>query len=172
MQARIQLYHKELQARDGMRLSYLCIEPPEPRVVLMFLHGAAMDSEPYIPFVTALGRLGVSVYLLNLRGHGASSGPRGEVSYIGQYEDDVQDLIVHIRKKVKDLPLFLGAHSMGSSVMVRTLARYGTDAISGIVFVAPVFLGHLELLRDPPTLYKSSFVFRYLRRLRLHHAAA
>lgn len=84
-------------ARDGTALAWYAYAPasdaastPLRRVVLV--HGSSSRARSTHVLAQALAAQGFSVAALDMRGHGAS-GPRGQVAYIGQLEDDVEDFL-------------------------------------------------------------------------------
>lgn len=80
-------------ARDGTALAWLhypATRPDARRIVLV--HGSSANARSLHPLAQALAASGFHVAALDMRGHGGS-GPRGQASYIGQLEDDVEDFM-------------------------------------------------------------------------------
>ncbi len=84
-------------ARDGTAPAWYAYAPasdaastPPRRVVLV--HGSSSRARSTHVLAQALAAQGFAVATLDMRGHGAS-GPRGQVAYIGQMEDDVEDFV-------------------------------------------------------------------------------
>ena len=97
-------------ARDGIRLPFRLYGDPltaERSVVL--LHGPGWHGMQFHQLARHLaGNSASLVAVPDLRGHGANPLRRGDVDHIGQLEEDVADLIDHIRKIATDTPVILG----------------------------------------------------------------
>jgi len=69
------------------------------------------------------------VYTPDLRGHGLNPKKRGDVDYIGQFEDDLADLIAMIQKDNPNSMLIIGGHSSGGGLAIRFAgSQYGQKA--------------------------------------------
>lgn len=77
------------------------------------------------------------VYSLDLRGHGSSDGKPGDVSYIGQYVDDVADVITQIKKLKPSGKIIIAGHSMGGGISLRYAIKEGVPDIDGYLLFAP-----------------------------------
>jgi len=70
-------------------------------------------------------------------GHGQSPERRGDIDYIGQFEDDLVDLILMIRKDNPAATLIVGGHSSGGGLALRFAGgKYGSMA-DAYVLLAP-----------------------------------
>ncbi|NJN51963.1 MAG: hypothetical protein HC809_09520, partial [Gammaproteobacteria bacterium] len=80
--------------RDGIELFSREFLGANDDLAVVLLHGVAADSTQ---LNTSAGMIraatDATVFALDLRGHGASEGIAGDVDYVGQYEDDVLDVI-------------------------------------------------------------------------------
>ena len=117
---------KSFTARDGGKLAYRHY-PAQSDKVIILLHGAAWHSQYLLPLADYISSEGLSqVYTPDLRGHGPEPERRGDVDYIGQFEDDLADLIAIIRKDNPTAMLILGGHSSGGGLAIRFAgSRYG-----------------------------------------------
>lgn len=133
------------KARDGALLSYRLYEGVHGKGIVVAVHGSSGNTAAMHGVAQALSKRGVTVYSIDLRGHGMSPGPGGklgDVSYRGQYEDDLADLAAYIRETNPDEKLMLLGHSTGGSVILRTasLSAYAKnyDAYLALSpFIAP-----------------------------------
>ncbi|TXK76375.1 alpha/beta hydrolase [Paenibacillus sp. N3.4] len=101
-------------ARDGSLLPYRYFEGPSD-TVLIFLHGI---TEPSL-YLRDLGRYlaqnGLAtVYLPDLRGYGNNPIRRGDIDYVGQLDDDIEDLFRHVQSCHTDARIIFGGHSAGA----------------------------------------------------------
>ena len=89
------------RARDGAQLGLRRFAPQKdqnPLVIL--LHGSGWHGGAYVALGEALNeQLGYEVLIPDLRGHGPDPIRRGDLDYIGQFEDDLADLIETYRGK-------------------------------------------------------------------------
>ena len=79
------------KARDGALLSYREYRASNTKVVVL-LHGSAGSGVDMHPLALACQRAGITALVPDLRGHGANR-PHGDITYVGQLEDDLTDLI-------------------------------------------------------------------------------
>jgi hypothetical protein len=86
-------------ARDGEQLAYRFYDSTAQRI-LIFIHGSSYHGGGYHALASAISLGGIAkVILPNLRGHYQSGRRRGDVDYIGQLEDDLDDLIKFLRSR-------------------------------------------------------------------------
>jgi alpha-beta hydrolase superfamily lysophospholipase len=134
-----------LKARDGTRLSYRIYPGKMGMGVVVAVHGSSGSTAAMHGVADTLSKRGITVYSIDLRGHGLSPGPGGklgDVAYRGQYEDDLADVAAFVRRANPEEKLLLLGHSTGGSVILRTasLARYAKnfDAYLALSpFIAP-----------------------------------
>lgn len=104
-------------ARDGTELSYGWVKGPEgadaPLVVM--IHGSGWYGGQWDRLAAKLGDV-AEVKTLTLRGHGADPLRRGDLDYIGQFEDDIADLLAGEDPARKVLVV---GHSSGGGLAVR-----------------------------------------------------
>lgn len=139
------------EARDGTRLWYRHY-PSESDTVLILVHGSGTDSKYLSSFAQALADSGIAaVYTPDVRGHGPSPVKRGDIDYIEQLEDDLADLISHVRATSDSLEkLVIGGHSSGGGLAVRFAGGDHGDLATAYLLLAP-YLGH-----DAPTVRDNS----------------
>ena len=100
---------KRFKARDGALLAYR-LYPSASNQLLVFAHGSSYHGAAYHGLAAGLSERGVAtVALPNLRGHYQSGLRRGDVDYLGQLEDDLQDLIYVLRGSGPTAPSCWGA---------------------------------------------------------------
>ena len=120
---------KGFTARDGTQLDYRHY-PSESDKIVILLHGAGWHSQYFLPLAEFISSEGLAqVYTPDSRGHGLSPKRRGDVDYIGQFEDDLADLIAMIRKDNPNSMLIMGGHSSGGGLAIRFAgSQYGQKA--------------------------------------------
>lgn len=139
------------EARDGTRLWYRHYQS-ESDTALILLHGSAADSRYLASLARNLAESGVaSVYTPDVRGHGPSPERRGDIDYIEQLEDDLADLIRHIRATRDGLAnVVVGGHSSGGGLALRFAGGKHGSLAAAYLLLAP-YLGH-----DAPTVRENS----------------
>ncbi|VXB34699.1 Alpha/beta hydrolase family protein [Microbacterium sp. 8M] len=126
-------------ATDGVRLAYYAFVPRAPRASLVFYHGTGANSAAgYLGIGETLRAQGIAVYLFDIRGHGASGGPRGDTPSTPQLEQDTASAVSFVHHEQPDVPEFVGGHSAGAGVVLNSVQRISTP-IAGYVFLAPDF---------------------------------
>lgn len=128
---------QEYQARDGAALGYRHYAGSSPHApLLIFIHGSGWHGAAYDGLARSIAELGgIEVAVPDLRGHGPDPQSRGDIAYVGQFEDDIADLASALRKPGQHL--ILGGHSSGGGLVVRYAGgRYG-DSLDGAVLLAP-----------------------------------
>ena len=112
-------------------------EAPEPRAVLLLQHGfgeyAQRFVKRYSQLIPHLLNAGVSVYAIDLWGHGHSPGRRA-VTDLGQAVED--HLAARRKLLARPLPVFLLGHSLGGLVTATSVAR-DQSGLSGVILSSP-----------------------------------
>jgi alpha-beta hydrolase superfamily lysophospholipase len=128
------------QARDGTLLA-LRLYFASSELIVILLHGATTHDSVYAPLARFISARNLAqVYAPTLRGHGVSGGRRGDVDYIGQLEDDIADLISHVRRQSPQSALVLMGHSMGGGLALRFASSRYANLVDGYILLAP-YLG-------------------------------
>jgi acylglycerol lipase len=127
------------KSTDGVRLAFYNVRPEKaPAASLVFLHGGGAYSDTgYRSLALGLAaRYSVSVYLLDLRGHGYSEGPRGDAPSVRQVWKDIRAFVEYVKAN-DPAPLFLGGHSSGAGLVVNYASWYSDPNVEGLVLVSP-----------------------------------
>ena len=124
-------------ARDGTQLQYRSYSSGrDDAPLLVFIHGSGWHSLAYDGLARAIAASGAAdVVLPDLRGHGEHPQRRGDIDYIGQFEDDLADLIAVVRKP--DQKLVIGGHSSGGGLAIRFCGGAYGEMADGAVLLAP-----------------------------------
>jgi len=108
------------------------------------VHGSSGSSPAVHALADALAARGVETYAPDMRGHGGS-GTRGDVGYLGQLDNDLEDLVALVRKAKPNEPITLLGHSAGGGFALRIASSPIGDRFARAVLLAP-YLGY-----DAPT---------------------
>jgi pimeloyl-ACP methyl ester carboxylesterase len=130
------------QARDGTWLAYRLYPAAHGDAdrLAIVAHGSTASSDEMHVVAEALAAAGVAAIAFDARGHGAS-GTRGDIGYIGQLDDDLADLVAHLRAAYPKARLTLIGHSSGGGFALRIAAGPLGPAFDRFVLLAP-YLGY------------------------------
>ena len=140
-----------LEATDGTGLAYYAYVPHQPALAqLLFYHGGgAHSTASYLHLATHLrDRCQISTILVDIRGHGASKGAKGDAPSVAQVWEDVRSFVQHFRRQQPDVPLFVGGHSSGAGLSLNYATWEKREAVDGYVLLAPQ-LGRLSQTARP-----------------------
>jgi alpha-beta hydrolase superfamily lysophospholipase len=107
----------------------------EVKAAVVLVHGLGEHSSRYQHVADFLNSAGYAVTAFDLRGHGRSTGVRGDCSY-DQTADDIQHFLDQASARFADLPLFLYGHSLGGALVL----YYGlthNPKLTGIIATSP-----------------------------------
>ncbi len=139
-----------LTMRDGITLA-ASWHNANSQITVVLLHGVKSDRSEMENIAQMLQKqAGVNVLSVDLRGHGNSGGKRGDVTYIGQYEDDLADIVTILRKEHPNEMVILSGHSMGGGVVMRYASRNDVPKADAYLLFAP-HLGTASPTSQPPT---------------------
>jgi alpha-beta hydrolase superfamily lysophospholipase len=133
---------ERFHARDGTELAYRHYPAGSPASgqIAVVIHGSSGSSVAVHALAKTLAARGVETYAPDIRGHGAS-GTRGDITYLGQLEDDLADFVGEIRKNNPAAPLTLIGHSSGGGSALRVAGSPIQNLFVRTVLLAP-YLGY------------------------------
>ena len=124
-------------ARDGTALAYRHYRPragqSENRGTVVLIHGSSARSDSVHPLAQGLAKAGFGVYAIDVRGHG-ESGHKGRIAYVGQLEDDLEDLVQIVKPAA---PRCLAGFSAGGGFALRFAASARQGLFESYVLMAP-----------------------------------
>jgi alpha-beta hydrolase superfamily lysophospholipase len=104
-------------ARDATSLSFRTYAGGQKQVIVL-IHGSAGSSVDMHAMAKALHESGSTVYVPDLRGHGANQ-PHGDVAYIGQLDDDMADFLRVVQPRHSGAKWVLLGFSSGGGFVLR-----------------------------------------------------
>lgn len=128
---------------DTGRLYYEAYRPDAPVGALVISHGFCENAEKYKEVIYYFVEAGFQVYLADHRGHGRSLRDTGHPNmvHINSFYDYVNDLHTFVTQIVKpsirELPLYLYAHSMGGAIGALYMETY-PDTFQKAVLSSPM----------------------------------
>ena len=131
---------------DGLHLAVEHHVVANARADVVIVHGFGEHSGRYARVTASLTASGLGCHLFDLRGHGASEGPRGHVGAFEDFRDDLQRVVGRIRDVAAPerprpaIPLIVLGHSMGALIALDHVIHLpGTFAalVLSSPFIAP-----------------------------------
>ena len=140
-----------LRTADGLALVAEHHLRPGCRAVVVIVHGYAEHVGRYAELLAALDAAGYECHLLDLRGHGRSSGVRGHVRRFGEYLDDLDlflERIAEVRPQEpgRTPPRILIGHSLGGLISLQYVLRR-PDAFAALAVSSPFLRPRMKLPR-------------------------
>lgn len=128
----------EFLAADGLRLHAIAWKAERPRAAVFLSHGLGEHAGRYAGLARDFTRRGISLYVLDHRGHGRSGGPRAYTPRFARLVDDLEGFRRRVARDAPGLPLFLYGHSLGGLIALRWLQAHGDVKLAGAVLSAPL----------------------------------
>lgn len=104
------------QTDKNTSIFYEVVHKKENKVALFVVHGMCEHHKRYDEFLKELRRNHISTIALDLRGHGLSSGRRGDIKSILDCEKDIQKIFEAIKEKYAFKKIGIFGHSIGGEI--------------------------------------------------------
>lgn len=173
-----------LERPDGARLFYRAWAPldnsaPQDARVLVFLHRGHEHSGRVQPLVDTLARPQDWAFAWDARGHGHSTGERGDAPDFMTLVEDFEAFVRHLQARfgLAAERMLMVANSVGAVTVATWLQDYATP-VRGVIMAAAAFDINLYVPLAKPALRLAScfkpglFVTSYIRAGMLTHSAA
>jgi alpha-beta hydrolase superfamily lysophospholipase len=143
---------QSLNARDGAPLNYRVYpgrsdRAPErvPERVVVLVHGSSGTNASMLKLAQALQAAGATVYSISLRGHGGSGTANGDISYLGQLDDDLADLVKGLALDRPGVRRTLAGFSSGGGFVLRIAGSRQAGLFDDYLAISPY------IAQDSPT---------------------
>ncbi len=131
-----------VEGRLGLRLHWRASPHPDPKAVLVFVHGFGEHIGRYEHVFRAMNARGYGCVGLDYRGHGRSEGRR---AYLTKYEEYLSDVDVAVRlgrqqaEQAGGRKLFVVGHSQGGLITAAWALTRGEAAdVAGLALSSPL----------------------------------
>ena len=105
------------------------------RAILVIVHGLGAHSGIFSNLVEFFGDRPITIYALDLRGHGRSSGQRGYIKGWSEFRQDLDLFLQLIKAQEPKLPLFLLGQSLGGTIALDYALR--GNGLQGLILLSP-----------------------------------
>jgi alpha-beta hydrolase superfamily lysophospholipase len=122
--------------RDGLRLPLRHWDAPNPRVIIVALHGMSDYSNAFDMPGTYWATQGITTLAYDQRGFGQSPNP-GLWAGADRLRGDLDDFVDATRTRYPGKPVLILGESMGGAVVLTALASANPPAADGAILVAP-----------------------------------
>jgi non-heme chloroperoxidase len=129
-----------LKARDGAPLNFRLYPGRPDRVpdrVIVLVHGSSGTDVSMLKLAQALQAAGATVYAISLRGHGGSGTANGDVSHIGQLDDDLADLVKGLGLEKPGIRRTLMGFSSGGGFVLRIAGDKQAGLFNDYLAISP-----------------------------------
>ena len=135
-----------LLSKDGLKLFYRAWLVEQPDAVLCIIHGLAEHSGRYEHIAQFFVDNNISVYVMDLRGHGKSEGKRGHAKSYDLLLNDIEELMKQARSEYTETPIFLMGHSLGGNLVGNFIIKENVNELAGFILSSP----WVRLAFEPP----------------------
>ncbi len=143
-----------VRSNDGTLIFGESFRTTKARGAILVVHGLGEHGGRYDELVEHALKLRMDVHVMDLRGHGRSTGTRGHFTGISQHHEDLDAWITHLvtTGELSDsMPCVLLGHSLGGLIALTYAAKYVPQPLapklSGLVLSAPLLGLRLSVLK-------------------------
>ncbi len=127
------MIEERIESCGGLKISFRAwTSSGRPSGVVVIVPGFNSHSGYYDWVAEQLGKQGLSVYALDLRGRGKSDGERYYVDRFADYVCDVATLVASAKSREPGLPIFVLGHSAGGVVSCLYAIKHPSE-LSGLI---------------------------------------
>lgn len=128
----------------NIKLNIITHQLDNPAAILIHLHGLHSHFQHIYDCVDDFNnrikyfqRANILSYALEFRGHGKSSGNKGDIENMDNLVDDIKRLLEYIKCLHSNIPIFILGESMGGAIAVKSSVFI--KEIDGVILLAPMF---------------------------------
>jgi len=127
----------DFRSKDDLKLHGCKWEVEKPVAIMCMVHGMGEHIQRYEEVANAFNAQNISFWGFDLRGHGSSEGKKGHTPSIHHIFDDIEQLLVIIRKEYQDITVGIYGHSMGGNIAINFLLHRNSKEIAFGVITSP-----------------------------------
>ena len=130
--------------KSGDELFYRIWESENQEKIVIGIHGLGAHSEYFIQVADQLINRGISVYALDLKYHGKSTGKKGDIKNFKELIEQLHEFICFIHNKNEKIPIYLMGISMGGTISINYSVLY-PEEINSLILFAPAVKANVKL---------------------------
>ena len=115
---------KFFKTEDDYKVFYDFCAVKDSSICLFLVHGMCEHHGRYKSFIQKLHKSGISTIAIDLRGHGLSSGRRGDIVSIEKCMKDVFDIANAVKKEHEFLKTGIFGHSIGGEISLLACSQW------------------------------------------------
>ena len=127
----------DFRSKDDLKLHGCKWEVEKPVAIICMVHGMGEHIHRYKEVAEAFNAENISFWGFDHRGHGSSEGKKGHTPSIHHMFDDIEQLLVTIRKEYQDIPVGIYGHSMGGNIAINFLLHRNSKEVGFGVITSP-----------------------------------
>jgi len=110
--------------------------------LMILIHGSGSDSRYLANMASTIANENIATVITpDMRGHGRNKGKRGDIDFIGQLENDIEDFIQFSKKNYNANNIILAGHSSGGGFVLRYIGNLKNSKVDKVILLAP-YLGY------------------------------
>ena len=110
--------------------------------VMILIHGSGSESRYLSEIANAMASENIATVITpDIKGHGRNKGKRGDIDFIGQLENDIEDLIRFSKKNLNAKKVILAGHSSGGGFVLRFIGNPKNSKVDKAILISP-YLGY------------------------------
>jgi len=110
----------------------------EPETLVLLHHGLGDHAGRYAGLAQSLNELGLHVWAYDARGHGTSSGARGDAASIDEWVEDLSAILDDLVEQTGCQRVVLYGHSTGGLTVARYAQRQPNPHVKALILSAPL----------------------------------
>lgn len=130
--------------RDGWEMPTRHVAAKD-KPLLVLIHGSGWHGQQFDALAGALRGQG-EILAPDLRGHGATPGRRGDIDHMGQFDEDLADLIAAYRKPGQ--ALIVAGHSSGGGLAIRFAGGAAARDVDHVILLSPFLKYNAPTVRE------------------------
>jgi alpha-beta hydrolase superfamily lysophospholipase len=129
---------RSFEVRDGARIAAR-VHGADGLPTMLVIHGVAAQAKDMDAVAAQLvQKAKVRVVAIDLRGHGKSSGEPWQLRHVGQFDDDISDIISQLKAQAPTAPIILSGFSMGGGIAIRYSLAQNAAPVDGFLLLTPL----------------------------------
>ena len=150
-----------IKNKHGKLIAYRSYTVSEPQKLAIMLHGSAMESRTLHGVARYLQAHNIASFVPDIRGHGAT-GTLGDIDYVGQLEDDLENLLAYLKNEHPQTSCILLGFSAGGGFALRVASSHLGKLFDQYVLLAPLLHHSKQTSKNTVTTWAQPFLPRLI----------